>query len=1214
MESILARALEYTLKYWLKSFSRDQFKLQGHTAQLSNLDLNGDALHSSMGLPSALDVVSAKVGKLEITLPAVSYVQVEPIVIQVDKLDLVLEENSESKDTRSSSSGQSSTSTAKGSGYGFADKIADGMTVEVGTVNLLVQTRGGAGNQAGVTWSPPPVASITIHNLSLYTTNENWQAVDLREARDFSKNKNFIYVFKKLEWGSLSVDLLPHPDMFTEACSSSSSNGTSPRDDDGAKRVFFGGERFLEGISGQANITVQRTQLNSPLGLEVQLHVTEAVCPSLSEPGLRALLRFMTGFYVCLNRGHLDPKAQQHSAEAAGRSLVSIIVDHIFLCIKDTEFQLELLMQSLLYSRASVTDGQNTRNLCRVMVGGVFLRDTFSHPPCTLIQPSMFAVTKKPVQTPEFGENFCPPIYPLGDEHWQFNVGVPLISLHSLQTTPSPVPPSFASQTVINCQPLAIILQEESCFRIVSFLADGILVNPGDILPDLSVNSFQFALKGFDLTIPLDAGKVETYPGCWHTDSPVLFSGARLHVEDLLFTQSASVKCKLLNLSRDPACFSLWEDQPIDASQRKWTTQVSHLSLSLETCKGSKDYKDEANWSAGLWRCVELHEACFEAAMVTADGRPLVVVPPPEGIVRIGIACQEFSSNASVGQLFFVLDLYAYVGHVSEKISKVSKNSITRSKSMDKKLTEKIPSDTAVSFAVNSLQLKFLESTSLNVQGMPLVQFSGDDLFVKVSHRTLGGAYAVSTSVRWESVCISCVDQDGLLSYESGICLHREPGSQVVGNGSPQMRAVFWIEQQNRLQKKPVPFLDISASHVMPYNVKDMECHSLNVFAKISGIRLGGGMNYTESLLHRFGVLGPDGGPGDGLSKGLKKLSSGPLAKLFSTSHPVLAGHENDGYLEDGDHAQLLELGMPDDVDVAVELNNWLFALEGSEEMEARWLNCNGIDTQREGRCWHTTFHRLLVRAKSNDTHDLDKTARLSSPQKYPVELITVTVEGLQALKPHSEHVVVKEDSLQSSQGSTAMKTAGSEDGVGGVNIEVCLVLPEDVSTEAVSWMVENVKFSVKQPIEAVTTKEELDDLALLCRSEADSMGRIAAGILRLLKLDKSIGHGTINQLSNLGTDGADQIFTPRKLSMRSCGGCTNSPRTFNSLVPGTPTRSTESTISSLEEEVFESKAKCLALISELSSSGPAHIEDMKQLHQKLESMQTLLSRLRNLV
>jgi hypothetical protein len=32
-------------------------------------------------------------------------------------------------------------------------------------------------------------------------------------------------------------------------------------------------------------------------------------------------------------------------------------------------------------------------------------------------------------------------------------------------------------------------------------------------------------------------------------------------------------------------------------------------------------------------------------------------------------------------------------------------------------------------------------------------------------------------------------------------------------------------------------------------------------------------------------------------------------------------------------------------------------------------------------------------------------------------------------------------------------------------------------------------------------------------------MGRITAGILRLLKLDKSLGHGTIEQLRNLGME-----------------------------------------------------------------------------------------------
>lgn len=32
--------------------------------------------------------------------------------------------------------------------------------------------------------------------------------------------------------------------------------GRNQRDDDGAKRVFFGGERFIEGISGQAYVII----------------------------------------------------------------------------------------------------------------------------------------------------------------------------------------------------------------------------------------------------------------------------------------------------------------------------------------------------------------------------------------------------------------------------------------------------------------------------------------------------------------------------------------------------------------------------------------------------------------------------------------------------------------------------------------------------------------------------------------------------------------------------------------------------------------------------------------------------------------------------------------------------------------------------------------------------------------------------------------------
>ncbi|XP_066349525.1 uncharacterized protein [Miscanthus floridulus] len=1211
MESIIARALEYTLKYWLKSFSRDQFKLQGRTAQLSNLDINGDALHASLGLPPALAVDTARVGKLQITLPSVSNVQVEPIEVNIDKLDLVLVEKDDSENLSSPSSTASSPSSAtKSSGYGYADKIADGMTVQVGIVNLLLETHGGARRKGDATWSPP-LAAITFRDLVLYTTNEKWQVINLKEARDFSNNKGFIYVFKKLEWQSLSVDLLPHPDMFTDARFNSSSSQDNKRDDDGAKRMFFGGERFLEGISGEANITVQRTEQNNPVGLEVQLHITEAVCPALSEPGLRAFLRFMTGVSVCLNRGDVDPKAQQ-LAEAAGSSLVSIIIDHIFLCIKDTEFQLELLMQSLFFSRASVSDGECSKNLSCIKVGGLFLRDTFSRPPCTLIQPSMQAVSQEPPPVPDFGQKFCPPIYPFGNQLLEFAAGVPLFSLYCLQTTPSPSPPKFASKTVITCQPLTVTLQEQSCLRIASFLADGVVPNRGAVLPESSINSLTFSLKEFDLSVPLDAEEITRCSGTKNTSPQSSFSGARLHVEDLYFCQSPSAKCSLLNLDRDPACFLLWEYQPVDASQMKWATRASHLSLSLETSSTSNGQR--AVRDSNMWKCIELDDIRFEAAMVTADGSPLLDVPPPEGVVRIGVAFQQFTSNTSVEQLFFVLGFYTYFGQVAERISKVSKGSRSESvKSSADKPENKLPSDTAVSLTMNNLQLNFLESLSASDLHIPLVQFGGADLFLKVSHRTLGGAFAVMTNLMWRTVSVNCLEGESAVICENGTAVTGEHSILVHENEHPKMRAVFWVDHRSKHQAKEAQFLDINITHVMPYDIQDMECHSLNVSAKVSGVRLGGGISYTESLLHRFGILGPDGGPGEGLLRGLKDLSSGPLAKLFKSSH--LTEKEDERSKVDDDNSKF-DLGVPDDLDVSIELRNWLFALEGTEEVGDCFSPRGGDRISREEKCWHSTFRNIHVSGKSSDRLKLGGGGKVSPKKAFPVERFTAGIEGLQAIKPRLRDQLTRKGSSNNHQIASEFNSSSSV-GDQGVDVEATMVIGED-EIEGAKWTMDNVKFSVKEPIEAVATKEELEHLALLCRSEADAMGRITAGILRLLKLDKSLGQGTIEQLRNLGSGGMDNVFSPRRLSRQNSFGSIGTPRTptMQAIADVMGSKTTlEATISSLQGEISESKAKCVALISQASSTEDQnHAEDIMQLSEKLESMQSLVTRLRTLI
>lgn len=450
---------------------------------------------------------------------------------------------------------------------------------------------------------------------------------------------------------------------------------------------------------------------------------------------------------------------------------------------------------------------------------------------------------------------------------------------------------------LIGCQ---LHLQEESCLRICSFLADGIVVNPGVVLSDFSINSLTFNLKGIDITVPLDTGTPNHTVSGENNTCHSLFDGARLHIEDFVLSESPALKLGLLHLEKDPACFCLWEDQPIDGSQKKLSAGASVISLSLQTCNDATGLQNSLTLSSNLWRCVELKGACLEIAMATADGSPLTNVPPPGGIVRMGVACQQYFSNTSVEQLFFVLDFYTYFGRISEKmavVGRINSHEEVSQKSSGGSLGEKVPGDTAVSLAVNDLRLRFLESSSTDISGMPLVQFIGKELSVNVTHRTLGGAIAISSSLLWESVEVDCADTLSSLPCENGLAWTSNQNGQLMGNGC-QLRSVFWVQNRKINQSNGnfvlVPFLDIKMVQVIPYKTQDMECHSLNVSACIAGVRLGGGMNYTEALLHRFGILGPDGGPGEGLTKGLEHLSAGPLSKLLKATPPTI------NELEDG--------------------------------------------------------------------------------------------------------------------------------------------------------------------------------------------------------------------------------------------------------------------------------------------------------------------------
>ncbi|KAL0302072.1 UNVERIFIED_CONTAM: hypothetical protein Sradi_6484000 [Sesamum radiatum] len=701
---------------------------------------------------------------------------------------------------------------------------------------------------------------------------------------------------------------------------------------------------------------------------------------------------------------------------------------------------------------------------------------------------------------------------------------------------------------------------------------------------------------------------------------PSSFAGARLRVEDLTFSQSPSLELRFLNLEKDPACFCLWENQPVDASQKKLTAGASLISLSLETCNDLIGRGSSCNES-GLWRCIEVKDMCLEVAMVTPDGSPLTNIPPPGGVVRVGLACEQYVSNTSVEQLFFVLDLYAYLGTVSERMAVGEKNKNLKeanTESLGGNIMENIPGDTAVTLAVKELQLRFVESTS-DSQDTPLVRFMGDDLSIRVGHRTLGGAIAISSAVRWERVEVDCTDTVNDFRHENGSNLTLTQSGDVDGKECRQLRAVFWVQNskiyQSNRKTATVPFLDISMVHVIPYSAQDVECHSLNVSACIAGVRLGGGMSYAESLLHRFGILGPDGGPGEGLTRGLEHLSGGPLSKLFKASPLMMNGLGENGSSEDGKPGGLLHLGAPDDVDITIELRDWLFALEGAEEMADRSCFPYSEDPHREERSWHTQFKSVHVKAKSSAKHLRIGSRKPSGKLKYPIELITVGLEGLQILKPTTapqglllngiSAKQILQNGLPESEKPTVERCRG-------VNVSVDVVTSdEEIDDATVKWVVDKVKFSVNEPIEAVVKKDELQYLAFLFKSEVDSLGRIVAGVLRILKLEGSIGSAAISQLSNLGNFSPLSLvmdFYPENLSRRSSASTLGLSPSSN-VALGNWSPGMESTLASLEEAVLDSKTKCAALAKlSCSESSAEYIDSVKQLSVKLESMQKLLN------
>lgn len=69
-------------------------------------------------------------------------------------------------------------------------------------------------------------------------------------------------------------------------------------------------------------------------------------------------------------------------------------------------------------------------------------------------------------------------------------------------------------------------------------------------------------------------------------------------------------------------------------------------------------------------------------------------------------------------------------------------------------------------------------------------------------------------------------------------------------------------------------------------------------------------------------------------------------------------------------------------------------------------------------------------------------------------------MEGLQAIKPRHKSKILQEN-------TTNAKIDTGAESMEGVDIEATVINSPDLTDESAMWTVENIKFSVKQPVNA---------------------------------------------------------------------------------------------------------------------------------------------------
>ncbi|CAI9537868.1 unnamed protein product, partial [Staurois parvus] len=174
-----------------KNLSPEQINLstlrgEGH---LTDLELDEEALQNMLDLPTWLAITRVYCNRAAIRIQWTK-LKTHPICLMLDKVEI---EMKTCEDPRPPN-GPSPIALAAGqSEYGFAEKVVEGMFLEIGCVSIKIQSH---------TFR----ASLQLWQLQGYSVSPNWQQSDLRFTRLTHSQRGEVLTFKQVTWQTLRIE------------------------------------------------------------------------------------------------------------------------------------------------------------------------------------------------------------------------------------------------------------------------------------------------------------------------------------------------------------------------------------------------------------------------------------------------------------------------------------------------------------------------------------------------------------------------------------------------------------------------------------------------------------------------------------------------------------------------------------------------------------------------------------------------------------------------------------------------------------------------------------------------------------------------------------------------------------------------------------------------------------------------------------------------